>query len=126
MIGGGRGLRAKGGGSRPIPEGSSLRQHERERNIGGGRGIRTPGGVAPTVVFKTTAIAHSAIPPRRNFCAILDSRPGKVNLIRCDQLPRCRRNGVSYSLLITSTCGRPRRTLPQLVSGQQTRVHPQT
>ena len=31
---------------------------------GGGRGIRTPGEVSPTVVFKTTALVHSAIPPR--------------------------------------------------------------
>src|SRR5262249_11280906 len=33
--------------------------------IGGGRGIRTPGTLPGTVVFKTTAIDHSAIPPRR-------------------------------------------------------------
>lgn len=31
---------------------------------GGGRGIRTPGGLAPTTVFKTAALNHSAIPPR--------------------------------------------------------------
>ena len=30
---------------------------------GGGRGIRTPGELAPTAVFKTAAIVHSAIPP---------------------------------------------------------------
>jgi hypothetical protein len=36
--------------------------------FGGGRGIRTPGTVSGSVVFKTTAIDHSAIPPRRN-CA---------------------------------------------------------
>jgi hypothetical protein len=34
---------------------------------GGGRGIRTPGTVSRTVVFKTTAIDHSAIPPTPNF-----------------------------------------------------------
>ena len=33
---------------------------------GGGRGIRTPGTLPGTVVFKTTAIDHSAIPPRRD------------------------------------------------------------
>ena len=33
--------------------------------IGGGRGIRTPGGREPTVVFKTTALVRSAIPPGR-------------------------------------------------------------
>ena len=33
---------------------------------GGGRGIRTPGTVTRSVVFKTTAIDHSAIPPRCN------------------------------------------------------------
>src|SRR6188474_1394935 len=33
---------------------------------GGGRGIRTPGTLTGSVVFKTTAIDHSAIPPRRN------------------------------------------------------------
>jgi hypothetical protein len=32
----------------------------------GGRGIRTPGTVTRSVVFKTTAIDHSAIPPRGN------------------------------------------------------------
>src|SRR6266487_2175028 len=31
--------------------------------VGGGRGIRTPGTLPGTVVFKTTAIDHSAIPP---------------------------------------------------------------
>ena len=31
--------------------------------FGGGRGIRTPGRLAPTLVFKTRAINHSAIPP---------------------------------------------------------------
>ena len=31
---------------------------------GGGRGIRTPGRLAPTTVFKTVAINHSAIPPQ--------------------------------------------------------------
>src|SRR5262249_14211008 len=33
---------------------------------GGGRGIRTPGTLPGTVVFKTTAIDHSAIPPPRH------------------------------------------------------------
>src|SRR5437867_11021739 len=33
---------------------------------GGGRGIRTPGTLPGTVVFKTTAIDHSAIPPRQS------------------------------------------------------------
>ena len=32
---------------------------------GGGRGIRTPGTLSGTAVFKTAAIDHSAIPPRR-------------------------------------------------------------
>ena len=30
---------------------------------GGGRGIRTPGDITATVVFKTTALNRSAIPP---------------------------------------------------------------
>jgi hypothetical protein len=34
------------------------------RDPGGGRGIRTPGSLPGTVVFKTSAIDHSAIPPR--------------------------------------------------------------
>src|SRR5690606_10984931 len=38
-----------------------LRAH---REHGGGRGIRTPDRLAPTPVFKTGAISHSAIPPR--------------------------------------------------------------
>ena len=39
-------------------------------NFGGGRGIRTPGTLPGSVVFKTTAIDHSAIPPRRNATGI--------------------------------------------------------
>src|SRR2546423_15282300 len=34
---------------------------------GGGRGIRTPGTVSRTVVFKTTALSLSAIPPHLVF-----------------------------------------------------------
>ena len=37
---------------------------KRTLKVGGGRGIRTPGTVSGSVVFKTTAIDHSAIPPR--------------------------------------------------------------
>src|SRR5262245_58413571 len=44
------------------PEGRSLRQLS-EAKIGGERGIRTPGAVSDTVVFKTTALNHSAISP---------------------------------------------------------------
>jgi hypothetical protein len=36
----------------------------RELKDGGERGIRTPGTVSGSVVFKTTAIDHSAISPR--------------------------------------------------------------
>ena len=32
---------------------------------GGGRGIRTPGTLSGSTVFKTAALNHSAIPPRR-------------------------------------------------------------
>jgi hypothetical protein len=32
-------------------------------NDGGGGGIRTHGGLAPTAVFKTAALNHSATPP---------------------------------------------------------------
>jgi hypothetical protein len=39
-------------------------------STGGGRGIRTPGTLPGTVVFKTTAIDHSAIPPRRTLARI--------------------------------------------------------
>src|SRR6476646_1667144 len=35
--------------------------------VGGERGIRTPGTVSGSVVFKTTAIDHSAISPRWQF-----------------------------------------------------------
>src|SRR6266513_670760 len=35
------------------------------RDAGGGGGIRTHGGVAPTAVFKTAALNHSATPPQR-------------------------------------------------------------
>ena len=40
------------------------RRRSRQLLISGGRGIRTPGEVTPTVVFKTTALVHSAIPPQ--------------------------------------------------------------
>jgi hypothetical protein len=40
-----------------------LRLRSRAKD-GGERGIRTPGTVSGTVVFKTTAIDHSAISPR--------------------------------------------------------------
>ncbi len=52
-----------------------VRSHELRRTTfattsdarrGGERGIRTPGTLPGSVVFKTTAIDHSAIPPRRN------------------------------------------------------------
>src|SRR5579871_1550150 len=42
---------------------------------GGGRGIRTPGTVSGTVVFKTTAIDRSAIPPPGHFIRKTCSRP---------------------------------------------------
>src|SRR5438045_2114638 len=41
--------------------------------VGGGRGIRTPRTLPGTVVFKTTAIDHSAIPPRRKLARIRES-----------------------------------------------------
>jgi hypothetical protein len=59
------GIRARSGKSRGMPEAGSLRLTE-QSEVGGGRGIRTPGTVSGAVVFKTTAIDHSAIPPRRN------------------------------------------------------------
>src|ERR1700719_2035316 len=46
---------------------SQLRNLLQQKGLfGGGRGIRTPGTVSGSVVFKTTAIDHSAIPPRRH------------------------------------------------------------
>ena len=47
-----------------VPCKSRLR---RAKEGGGGRGIRTPGSLSTSVVFKTTAIDHSAIPPRREL-----------------------------------------------------------
>ena len=41
-------------GTNPRPRASS----------GGGGGIRTPGALSGTVVFKTTALNHSATPPK--------------------------------------------------------------
>ena len=49
-------LRAASAGSKRTPQ---------LVDIGGGRGIRTPGTLPGTAVFKTAAIDHSAIPPRR-------------------------------------------------------------
>ena len=53
--------------SRTMSDAGSRQPTER-REVGGGRGIRTPGTLSGTVVFKTTAIDHSAIPPRRTLC----------------------------------------------------------
>jgi hypothetical protein len=49
---------------RAMPEALSLQALARSAS-GGGRGIRTPGTVSRTVVFKTTAIDRSAIPPQK-------------------------------------------------------------
>jgi hypothetical protein len=43
--------------------------------VGGGRGIRTPGTVSGPTVFKTAAIDHSAIPPRRGWRSHSSSGP---------------------------------------------------
>jgi hypothetical protein len=42
-----------------LPESQALTDLEN----GGGGGIRTHGGLAPTAVFKTAALNHSATPP---------------------------------------------------------------
>src|SRR5207253_10612594 len=70
---GARGRRADdGGGDAPrglracaqcVADRSDGRAPARTTRFGGGRGIRTPGTLPGTVVFKTTAIDHSAIPP---------------------------------------------------------------
>jgi hypothetical protein len=67
-FGGGRGIRAKSRRAtcreaRDALESLALRRASKAKR-GGGRGIRTPGTLPGTVVFKTTAIDHSAIPPR--------------------------------------------------------------
>jgi hypothetical protein len=52
-------VRRSNAGYKPLPCNSLYQSN------GGGRGIRTPGTVTGSVVFKTTAIDHSAIPPHR-------------------------------------------------------------
>ena len=51
------------------PQSSTLAPPQKESiHLGcgsGGRGIRTPGDLTASAVFKTAAIVHSAIPPRR-------------------------------------------------------------
>ena len=51
---------------RGVTQAGSLRPTS-QREVGGGRGIRTPGTLPGTAVFKTAAIDHSAIPPRRTM-----------------------------------------------------------
>src|SRR5687767_13415123 len=46
------------------------RVSSKRAKVGGERGIRTPGTVSGSVVFKTTAIDHSAISPRWKSRAI--------------------------------------------------------
>ena len=48
-------------------EGVTARVRPYTLEFGGGRGIRTPGTLPGTVVFKTTALNRSAIPPRHDF-----------------------------------------------------------
>ena len=79
------------------------------QKAGGGRGIRTPGTVSRTVVFKTTAIDHSAIPPFITLRALpsdsrlalsLDSPPlksAKASLGSFPRTPRLRRTRRSAS-----------------------------
>ena len=45
---------------------------------GGGGGIRTHGGVAPTSVFKTGALNHSATPPRVDRINCVDSGSKRI------------------------------------------------
>src|SRR5687768_11725377 len=50
---------------------------------GGGRGIRTPGELSPTLVFKTSALNRSAIPPksgvlRWQYCSNGTCRKGSM------------------------------------------------
>src|SRR5207237_6362975 len=44
-----------------------LEGYTRAKADGGGRGIRTPDTLSGTTVFKTAAINHSAIPPRKSL-----------------------------------------------------------
>ena len=55
--------RLAGGPNQPLWHLPRLFNSTRMQISGGGRGIRTPGGREPTVVFKTTALVRSAIPP---------------------------------------------------------------
>ena len=48
-----------------LPELCSKIGNPESQVVGGGRGIRTLGDPEATTVFKTVAIVHSAIPPRR-------------------------------------------------------------
>jgi hypothetical protein len=56
------------------------RQRRGRAKVGGERGIRTPGTLTGTVVFKTTAIDHSAISPRESF--LIFSRLSQLSLLR--------------------------------------------
>ena len=42
---------------------NKIRTFTNSKKYGGERGIRTPGRLAPTTVFKTAALSHSAISP---------------------------------------------------------------
>ncbi len=101
----------------------------RAKADGGERGIRTPGGVSPTVVFKTTAIDHSAISPRDG--TLISSSVARLSLFRLRQwrevlfarsdlhiLPVCRDDdGMNPTV-------RSRRCEPEQVFAAKLRNHP--
>ncbi len=90
----------------------------------GGRGIRTPGTLTGSVVFKTTAIDHSAIPPRResrlNSCGLAGSIRNSVPRVTArvthgsipDHSGYARRRS-----LLRQIVGRPERTTPFVLHG---------
>jgi hypothetical protein len=90
----------------------SSTEHTNSRKFGGGRGIRTPGTLPGSVVFKTTAIDHSAIPPRRQSGQI--SRTSRAT--RSD-------HPSSVTVSVTVTTARDRRDVQITERASRSRRH---
>ena len=84
------------------------RSTARSQNAGGGRGIRTPGDITATVVFKTTAIVRSAIPPLlARAVAALHPRTDRLDRLTASRQSACFR---TISIIRRRGCVKPNAT----------------
>ena len=112
-----RGFEAAAG---PANQGRARDAVELERteslDFGGGGGIRTHGGVAPSLVFKTSALNRSATPPAKNFRTRRNNPVG--HLLR-------RRSSLSQTMSCSARAGGAKsRRPPQVFHGRRGSLQP--